>query len=182
MYVLLFRIFEQLALALKNRIALKIFTVFFIIQDFWATTACPENRVCPKIFQARGCDRTDPPTTRLVRLWPWDPRAPFHWSYSAPIRALKSPARTKSSPLGMVENGSLRSWQNSSFSSLHAISVGAYVDNTVKHLWEMRTPMGMRQWCSNVLARGPHLSFRNPSRATRIITLITNSLKILLND
>jgi len=78
-----FRIFEQLALALKNRVALKIFTVnifyhsgfwsnlrlpwkqslswihcseyiFFIIQDFWATCACPENRVCPKNFKDRG--------------------------------------------------------------------------------------------------------------------------------
>jgi len=53
-YILSFRIFEQLSLALKNRVALKIFTVFFIIQDFWATCACPENRVCPEIFQARG--------------------------------------------------------------------------------------------------------------------------------
>ena len=40
-YFLSFRIFEQLALALKNRVALK----FFIIKDFWATCACPENRV-----------------------------------------------------------------------------------------------------------------------------------------
>jgi len=37
MYFLSFRIFEQLALALKNRIALEFFTVlkyFFIIQEF----------------------------------------------------------------------------------------------------------------------------------------------------
>jgi len=35
-YFLSFRIFEQLALALKNRVALKFFTVlkYFIIQDF----------------------------------------------------------------------------------------------------------------------------------------------------
>ena len=26
--------------------------IFFIIQDFWATSACPENRVCLEIFQA----------------------------------------------------------------------------------------------------------------------------------
>ena len=52
-YFLSFRIFEQLALALKNRVALKFFTVlknFFIIHEFWATCACPENRVCPEIF------------------------------------------------------------------------------------------------------------------------------------
>jgi len=37
MYFLLFRIFEQLALALKNRVALEFLTVFeyfFFIQDF----------------------------------------------------------------------------------------------------------------------------------------------------
>jgi len=37
MYFLSFRIFEQLALALKNRVALEFFTVlkyFFTIQDF----------------------------------------------------------------------------------------------------------------------------------------------------
>ena len=33
------------------------------------------------------------------------------------------------------------------------------------------------QWCSNFLARGPHLSFRNPSRATRICNLNKNYLK-----
>ena len=57
MYFLSFRIFEQLALALKNRAALEFFTVlkyFFIIQDFWATSACPENRDCPEIFQTGG--------------------------------------------------------------------------------------------------------------------------------
>ena len=32
------------------------------------------------------------------------------------------------------------------------------------------------------LARGPHLSFRNPSRATRTNNLNKNSLKIPLND
>jgi len=70
MYFLLFGIYEQLALALKNRVALEFFTVlkyFFIIQDFWATSACPENRVCPEIFQARGA--AAPPDPRLVRLW-----------------------------------------------------------------------------------------------------------------
>jgi len=28
--------------------------IYFYIQDFWATGACPENRVCPENFQARG--------------------------------------------------------------------------------------------------------------------------------
>jgi len=45
--------FEELALALKNRVALKFFTVlkyFFINQEFWATCPYSENRVCPGIF------------------------------------------------------------------------------------------------------------------------------------
>ena len=74
-----FRIFEQLSLALKNRVALECFTVFkyfvhsgflsnsrlpkkklprnfslylniLYIQDFWATCACLENRVRPGNF------------------------------------------------------------------------------------------------------------------------------------
>ena len=100
-----FRVFEQLALALKNRVCSENFLRIeytFYIQDFWAACACPENRVCPDIFQARG-----PPPPRLVRLW---------------------------------------------------------------------------QWCSNFLSCGPHLSFRNPSGATRIYNLknsLKNSLKWL---
>jgi len=79
-----FRIFEQLVLALKTEFALNslywiyifyhrgflsnlrlpwktelpwsfsLYGNVFIIQDFWATCACPENRVCPEIFQDRG--------------------------------------------------------------------------------------------------------------------------------
>ena len=41
--------------------------IFFIIQEFWATCACPENRICPEIFQAGGWQ--PPLVTRLVRLW-----------------------------------------------------------------------------------------------------------------
>jgi len=69
MYLFTFRIFEQLALAIMNRLALKVFTYWniFIIQDFWATCACPENRVWPKIFQAGGAASLLSP--RLVRLW-----------------------------------------------------------------------------------------------------------------
>jgi len=66
-----FRIFEQLPLALKNRGCPGIFhctEIFFIIQDFWATCGCPENRVFPEIFQTREGGRP-PPTPRLVRLW-----------------------------------------------------------------------------------------------------------------
>jgi len=51
MYFSSFRNFEQRALDLKNRVALEFFTCIgriFIIQDFWATCACPENRVCPE--------------------------------------------------------------------------------------------------------------------------------------
>ena len=79
MCFLLFRIFEQLALALKIFAVLNIFfiiqdfwatcacpekqschgifhcaEIYFIIQDFWGTCGCPENRVCPENFQARG--------------------------------------------------------------------------------------------------------------------------------
>ena len=56
-YFLLFWILEQLALALKNRGCLGILhsiEIYFIIQEFWATCACPENRVFPEIFQSRG--------------------------------------------------------------------------------------------------------------------------------
>jgi len=35
--------------------------MYFIIQDFLANCCCPENRVCPKIFQGRGGGR--PPRT-----------------------------------------------------------------------------------------------------------------------
>ena len=73
MYFLLFRIFDQLALALKNSVPWihcieyivfiiqefwatcacpEIFhciEIYFIIQDFWATCACPEKQSCPEI-------------------------------------------------------------------------------------------------------------------------------------
>ena len=47
-----FRIFEQLALALKNRVCLE-FTYWkhiFIIQDFWTTCSCAGKQSCPEIF------------------------------------------------------------------------------------------------------------------------------------
>ena len=88
-YFLSFRIFEQLALALKTELPwnfslywyifyhsgflsnlrlpwkqsliwINCFEhIFFIIQDFWATCVCPENRVCPELtvlnrFATRG--------------------------------------------------------------------------------------------------------------------------------
>jgi len=76
MYVLSLRIFEQSALALKNRVALEFFTVlnvFFIIQDFWATSACPEKRVCPDIFQSRGAavPSDSPPRTPMMFTIVW---------------------------------------------------------------------------------------------------------------
>jgi len=53
-YILSFRIFEQLALAVKNRVAPYIFTVVNILyvlhSGFLTTCACPENRVSPEIF------------------------------------------------------------------------------------------------------------------------------------
>ena len=48
-----FGFLSNLRLPWKSEGALKFFAVlniFFIIQDFWATSACPENRVCPGIF------------------------------------------------------------------------------------------------------------------------------------
>jgi len=50
-------IFEQLALALKNRVAqemLHCIEIFFIIQDFWATSAYPEKQSLPWNFSSRG--------------------------------------------------------------------------------------------------------------------------------
>jgi len=55
-HFLSFRIIEHLALALKNS-CLEIFhciEIFFIVQDFSPTRACPENRFCAEIFQDRG--------------------------------------------------------------------------------------------------------------------------------
>jgi len=53
----------------ENRACPEIFhwiEIFFIIQQ-WATCASPENRICPENFQA---GRRQPPlATRLVRLW-----------------------------------------------------------------------------------------------------------------
>jgi len=56
--------FEQPALALKNIICLEIFhciEIFFIFQDFWATCACPVNRVCLEFFMPGAA------SPRLVR-------------------------------------------------------------------------------------------------------------------
>ena len=47
------RFLTNFALALKNRDALKFFTVWnilFTIQDSWATCACPEKQSCPETF------------------------------------------------------------------------------------------------------------------------------------
>ena len=51
--ILIIQNFEQLALALKNRVCPEIFhciEIFFIFQDFWGICACPENRVCHEHF------------------------------------------------------------------------------------------------------------------------------------
>ena len=67
--------FEQFAFALKNRVCSKIFPcieLFFIIQDFWASCACPENRVCPEFFKPGGRPPPWPPasyaTARRIKL------------------------------------------------------------------------------------------------------------------
>ena len=51
-YFLLFRIFEQLARALKNSFPgiFHCIEIFFIIQDFWATSVCPEKQSMSRIF------------------------------------------------------------------------------------------------------------------------------------
>ena len=51
-YTFTFRIFEQLASALKNNVSWInwIKSIFFTIQDFWASCACPENRVALIFF------------------------------------------------------------------------------------------------------------------------------------
>jgi len=52
-YASAFRIFEQLALTLKNGVVLKIFgvlNILFTFKIFWASCACPEKQSCPGIF------------------------------------------------------------------------------------------------------------------------------------
>ena len=55
-YFLLYWIYIYHSECLNNfALALKLFTalnIFFIIQDFWATSACSENRVCTEIFHS----------------------------------------------------------------------------------------------------------------------------------
>ena len=70
-----FRIFEQLALALKHRGSpeFTILNVFFIIQDFWETCACPEIFRCiGYIFYYSG-------VLSNLRL-PWKTELPWNFS------------------------------------------------------------------------------------------------------
>jgi len=63
--------FEQIPLALKNRVCAEIFhciEIFFIFQEFLAICACPENIVCPEFFEPGRA--AVPPPPRLVRHWP----------------------------------------------------------------------------------------------------------------
>ena len=56
-YFLSFRIFEQFALALKNRVFPENFhwiEIFFVIQEFWATCTCPKTEFDLKIFKPGG--------------------------------------------------------------------------------------------------------------------------------
>jgi len=53
MYFLSFRIFEQLALGLKNRVCSEFFTVWnilFTIRIFEQLALALKNRVCPEVF------------------------------------------------------------------------------------------------------------------------------------
>ena len=67
MYFLLFRILNKLRLPWKTEFALIIFLYLNIFQDFWATCACPENRVCLDFFRPGGA-ADPPPRTPLVAL------------------------------------------------------------------------------------------------------------------
>jgi len=51
-----FRIFEQLAFALKNRLCpeFTVLNIYFYHSKFWTTWACPENQSLPRIFQSGG--------------------------------------------------------------------------------------------------------------------------------
>jgi len=64
-----FRIFEQLALALKNRVCpeFTVLNIYFYHSKFWTTCACPENRVWPECFKPGGCRPfpAPPPRTPL---------------------------------------------------------------------------------------------------------------------
>jgi len=69
-YFLLFRIFEQLALALQNRAALKILTVlniFFYHSGFLSNLHLPWKQSLSWKFSSAWGGR--PPDPRLVRLW-----------------------------------------------------------------------------------------------------------------
>ena len=70
--ILSFRILSTLSLPWKQRLPWIhcIEYILFIIQDFWATCACPENRVCTEIFQDRGGGRP--------------PRPPASYAYGRP--------------------------------------------------------------------------------------------------
>jgi len=66
-----FRMFEELALALKNKVCLENFHCIeytFRIQYFWTTCACPEKQSCPEIFQPGGgcCSPAPQPRTPMV--------------------------------------------------------------------------------------------------------------------
>ena len=43
--------------------------IFFIFQDFWATCAWPENRVCPDFFQAKGSGLPPRPPASYATAW-----------------------------------------------------------------------------------------------------------------
>jgi len=69
-YFLLFRIFEQLALALKNRVALEFFTVlkyFSLFRIFEQLALALKTEFALKIFKPGGA--ADPLDLRLLRLW-----------------------------------------------------------------------------------------------------------------
>ena len=104
-YFLLFRIFEQLALVLKNRVTLEFFTVlnilfafrifeelalalkirvcpeyiFFIIQEFWATCACPEKELPWNFSLYWICIFYHSGFLRNLRL-PWKQSLPWNFS------------------------------------------------------------------------------------------------------
>ena len=70
MYFSLFRIFTQLAFALKIRVALKIFTAlkyFLSFRTFGQLALALKTGLALKLFKPWGA--AAPPTPHLVRLW-----------------------------------------------------------------------------------------------------------------
>jgi len=68
-YIFIIQVFEQLALAVKSRVALKFFTVlkyFLSLRIFDQLALVLKTEFAPKFFKPGAAD---PPLPRLVHLW-----------------------------------------------------------------------------------------------------------------